>query len=51
MAGNMSPLMLQTLGKDIFIALSQPVTHKFLRAGARAGKGGTGSVGTVVPRV
>lgn len=34
----MSPLTLQTLGEDTFIGLPQPVTHKFFRAGARAGE-------------
>lgn len=33
-----SSLTLQTLGKDIFIALPWPMTHKFFGAGARAGE-------------
>lgn len=42
-----SPLTLQTLGEDTFIALPRPVTHKFFGAGERGMRG----AGTVVPGV
>lgn len=42
-----SPWTLQTLGEDTFIALPQPVTHKFFGAG----EPGTRGAGTVVPGV
>lgn len=41
-AATVSPLTLQTLGEDTFIALPWLVTHKFFGAGAREGDEGLG---------
>lgn len=45
----MSPLTLQTLGEDTFIALPRPVTHKFFGAGQGQGSKGLGVWGQRSP--
>lgn len=48
-AATVSPLTLQTLGEDTFIALPWLVTRKFFRAGARERDEGLGVWGRLSP--